>query len=1331
MLKAPDAQKAGLKIWFDKDDLRSGGQWQLQIESAIQTEATAFVVYVGSRGVMNWVNAEARIALSRAITDKAFLFLPVLAAESAGASALPPFANLYQGVRDPLGDIDEFAKLLKAILQSDWDKSAKLTDEPFIGLRSMREEEADRFFGREEEVKELVTKFGKHRIVAIVADSGTGKSSLAEAGFIPAFRGGELADRSRDDPDDRVWHVVTMRPGTDPKEGLRTGITTAAQSLGQSPDSRASLRRRVDIADASETTFALQCDLPPSETSTLLIVDQFEELFTATPGPLVAPFVKLLLALADGDKDVRLLLTVRADYFNLLSGVRDAAGETVRDKGGRTLFDRLTADGSNAVLRLKRISETGLRDAVVKPLQMAGDNDVVAQDALLRAVRRDISDQPSDLPLLQVALRATWRERGWAGLGLLAAYHSVDGVLGALAKEAEKVRMKLPLESQLLLESIFVRLVRLGDTGGATRRLAALDEFDDARKVLIRQLGDDEHGRLVVVGEASAEIAHEALITQWPWLQGRLKADAPDVRRLDRLMSKSREWGEAASDMKNEFLAFGAEREVFAELAREQPGWLSQLEREFIEASNKSYEAERNRRAKELRTTRRNESTTLAWQAFDLATKNPVNAAKVALAAWPRNSDDTATPKLSLTLDALEQILPNLRQRMLISGARVFAAYNPSGTRIVTGCEDNTARLWDATSGREIVPLVGHLEGINSGAFSPDGTRVVTGSNDYTARLWDADSGKVMAILRGHAGLVVSVAFSPDGTQVITASLDNTVKLWDSGTGRLHATLAGDSMGPNSASFSPDGTLVVTAFGRTARVWDVSSAREVVALVGHTGRVTSAAFSPDGTRVVTASYDGTARLWLVPSGREEVTLSGHTGLVVSAVFSPGLTHVITASLDRTARLWNVGSARALSTLVGHTGEIVSASFNPDGTRVVTASNDKTARLWDVASGHAVATFTGHVGRVFSAVFSPDETQIVTVSDDKTARLWDAASGRAVGTLSGHKGRVNSAAVSPLGTGIVTSSDDHKARLWDGLSGSVVADLTGHNGKVQCASFSPDGKHVVTASDDKTVRLWDAASCRIIRTLAVHAGAVNSATFSPDGTRVVTASDDKTASLWDVWSGRVAATFFGHNGAVKSAAFNPDGTRIITASGDNTVRLWDVASERVIVALCEHSGPVNSAVFSPDGMLIVTASDDNTARLWDTASYRTVATLTGHKDFVFSAAFNSDGTRVVTASSDGTARLWDTLSGRAIATLVGHAAEVASAVFSANGRSVVTASWDYTARIWDIGTIPNGHILQVTCRLLNGNFSLEGVTRDLILDRPICATSPPSPNYTES
>ncbi len=228
----------------------------------------------------------------------------------------------------------------------------------------MREEEADLFFGRAAEVAELVDKFHKHRIVAIVADSGTGKSSLAEAGFAPAFRGGALADKARSGPDERVWHVAAMRPRANPEEGLKLGITEAAEKLGLSGEARVGLRGRVRVADPSETAFALQCDLPALKTTTLLIVDQFEELFTATPDALVAPFVKLLLDLADGDKDFRILLTVRADYFNLLSDVKDAAGEAIRGADGKTLFERLNAGGGEAILRLKRVSEEGLRDIV-------------------------------------------------------------------------------------------------------------------------------------------------------------------------------------------------------------------------------------------------------------------------------------------------------------------------------------------------------------------------------------------------------------------------------------------------------------------------------------------------------------------------------------------------------------------------------------------------------------------------------------------------------------------------------------------------------------------------------------------------------------------------------------------------------------------------------------------------------------------------------------------------------------------------------------------------------------------------------------------------------
>jgi TPR repeat protein len=384
-----------------------------------------------------------------------------------------------------------------------------------------------------------------------------------------------------------------MRPRANPEEGLRSGVTEAAEKLGRSADERASLRRRIVVSDPSEVAFALECDLPATKTATLLIVDQFEELFAQTPDALCPPFVKMLLALANSGRDIRVLLTVRADYFNLLSEIRDPAGNEIVGADGRTLFARLTADGRAAILPLKRISEAGLREVVCEPLRLSGDADKSAQEALLQAVLREISDQPSDLPLLQVALRATWRQQKATGCGLLEAYESVGGVLGALAREAEKVRnARLSSEDQARLESIFVRLVRLGDTSGATRRTATLDEFDPPRRALLRLLGDDEHGRLIVVSETSAEIAHEALITQWPWLQSRLRDEARDVRRLDRLMSKSDEWNQAPAERKEGYLAVGAERELFDKLAGQHSDWLSGIDRAFVGASNAFHKLE-------------------------------------------------------------------------------------------------------------------------------------------------------------------------------------------------------------------------------------------------------------------------------------------------------------------------------------------------------------------------------------------------------------------------------------------------------------------------------------------------------------------------------------------------------------------------------------------------------------------------------------------------------------------------------------------------------------------------------------------------------------------
>ena len=350
------------------------------------------------------------------------------------------------------------------------------------------------------------------------------------------------------------------------------------------------------------------------------------------------------------------------------------------------MFERLTPVNKDPILRLKAMSPEGLRDAVCKPLQLAGEVDDKANQALLEAVKSDLSNQSSDLPLLQVALRAAWQKHGATGRPMLECYHLVGRVSGALAKEADKAHDRLPPDDQARRESIFVRLVRLGDTGGATRRPASLDDFDPPRRALLQKLGEDDYGRLVSVGATHAELAHDALITQWPWLQGMLKTNTADVRRLARLMERAKEWSAAPDERKAGYLATGAEREAVGELARRRPDWLSQVDRDFVEESNRAFEIEREKEQRALeeqqrafRVARHNESVALTALAnVEASQENWVNAAKLALAAWPRDESDTMRPKLARPRRPQE----SCRSRSLRKVSDVSFILGPQATRL-------------------------------------------------------------------------------------------------------------------------------------------------------------------------------------------------------------------------------------------------------------------------------------------------------------------------------------------------------------------------------------------------------------------------------------------------------------------------------------------------------------------------------------------------------------------------------------------------------------------------------------------------------------------------
>ena len=241
----------------------------------------------------------------------------------------------------------------------------------------------------------------------------------------------------------------------------------------------------------------------------------------------------------------------------------------------------------------------------------------------------------------------------------------------------------------------------------------------------------------------------------------------------------------------------------------------------------------------------------------------------------------------------------------------------------------------------------------------------LTGSNDGTAKLWDASNGSLLRTFSGHTLYVSSVVFSPDGTNVLTGSGDRTAKLWDASNGSLLRTFSGHTLYVTSVAFSPDGTKVLTgSYDKTAKLWNASDGTLLRTFSGHTGSVYSVAFSPDGTKVLTGSstgdpdYLGEAKLWNASDGTLLRTFSGHTAWVSSVAFSPDGTKVLTGSWDDTAKLWNASDGTVIRTFSGHAGSLRSVAFSPDGTKVLTGSWEGTARLWVIWRAKAVVVAGG-------------------------------------------------------------------------------------------------------------------------------------------------------------------------------------------------------------------------------------------------------------------------------------------------------------------------------------------------------------------------------------
>ena len=1168
---------------------------------------------------------------------------------------------------------------------------------PFKGLRAFGEADAENFFGRETLIQQLLARLGEGgdlgRFLAIIGPSGSGKSSVARAGLVPALRRGGL-------PGSENWFIVDMLPGRHPFEELEAALLRVAVNPPESLLSQLKENNR-GLLRASRRI------LPADESVELvLLIDQFEEVFTLVEDESERALLleSLATAVLDERSRLRVLITLRADFTDKPLRYVDF-GELLNRRFEFVL--PLTADE--------------VERAVTGPAQQAG---LKLEKGLVSTIIRETGNQPGTLPLLQFALAELFERREGRNL-TNAAYREIGGVLGALGRSAESLFGGMDSAHQAAARQLFLRLVTLGEGTEDTRRRVLRTELDDlaadngnqpASSVLhlssiVETLG---RARLLTFDRdpltriPTVEVAHEALLREWPRLREWLAESRADVRTQRQLAAAAQDWQAAGQD--SSFLLSGARLEQFEGWAAVTTVSLTGVERTFLDASlaerDRLAAIEQARQQRELENARRlaeterqrAEEQTLAAQklrkrAFYLAgafvialamslaafffareaqTASQVASARELAAASLSNLNADPERSILLALEAVEKTytvdgtaLPEAEQALhrAIQASRIaltltghndnvwHAVYSPDGTLIASASLDNTVKLWDAASGQEIRSLMASFQtGVNAVAFSPDGKWLATAGGDHTVRIWEVASGEELQRMEGHSAVVFSVAFSPDGQTLASVAWDGTTRLWDAANGEPIQTLAETEAGAMTywVVFSPDGTRLVTANTTWAEswatVWDVQTGEKALTLPGEATIMRSVAYHPDGTRILTTGDDQTAQLWDAVSGEKLFTLYGHTDTVSFGAFSPDGTHIATASYDRHIKIWDAATGRELFDLAGHARDASSAVFSPDGTQIVSTSLDGTVKVWHVTPSREVLTLVTSPVIAFTEgaelAYSPDGTRIVAASSDITPKVWDVATGELLLTLSGHSDLVTFATFNADGTRIATASNDQTAKIWDAATGRELLTLRGHTESVFGVAFSPDGTRIATASFDKTARIWDAATGETLHALKGHWDWVFSVVFSPDGARVATSSFDKTVRTWDVATGQPlrAIDQHAHQDLIGQVVFSPDGTQLATASFDGTAKVWDSQTGELLLILAGHGASVFDVAFSPDGKWLASASADTTARLWDAETGAEVLTLYAPGP-LSGVAFSPDGETLAAAGRDGTIRLY--------------------------------------------------------------------------------------------
>ncbi|MEU8028243.1 hypothetical protein AB0C13_06335 [Streptomyces sp. NPDC049099] len=1117
---------------------------------------------------------------------------------------------------------------------------------PYAGLSAFQPEDADRFFGRERLTDEVLAKVRDRRFLAVFGPSGSGKSSLLRAGLIARVRASG-------------WPVLLFTPGPRPVEecAIRLAAVTGEAPgalLTELRDDPATLHLRIRQATA---------DRPP-DIDTLIVADQFEEVFTlCRDRDERDAFISLLIAATTATTSrTRVVLGVRADFY----------GHCVRDP-------LLVEAMRDAQLAVGPMNSQELREAITRPAGIAG---CTVTGPLLAAVIADATGQPGALPLVSHAMAETWRRRSGNRL-TLDGYLAAGGIQHALAQTAEVAYRALTPGQQDLARTLFLRLTALGAGTEDTRRRITRSELDPGPDTVF-VLESLARQRLVTLDEECVEITHEAIIRCWPRLRGWLTEDRDRLLLHRQLTDATAAW--EAQDRDPHALYRGARLAAALDLAAAHDSRLTSRERCFLDASREAQASEMaavRRRAVRLR------------QLVTLLTVLVVIAATAGVLAVGSRSSAIRQRNVAIARKAAEDAAGLRQQNPALAAQLNLAAYRLAAT------DDVRDQLMSTFPTPYTSRLTGHTSDVVSISFVPQSTVLATASWDRTVRLWDVGNARhpVRLAVLHEPWRLLAVAFGQGG-RILAAASERSVRLWDVSNRRAPielSTLPDQPGAPTWVAFRPDGDVIATGHTDGAtRLWNVDDPRHprrLATLPGHTGVVTSAAFAPDG-RTLATTGDTTARLWDVTDPahpRHRDVLRGHTDTVTSVAFSPDGRTVATGSWDHTARIWDLRSSprtQPPAVLLGHSTIVWSVAFSPDGRTLVSVGGS--TLLWDVTDPAHPQRVSAIPGGVYQAAFSPDSRMLA--DSDRLLDLRDLSLGT-------HDDVVTSVAFAPGGHLLASAGWDGTARLWQVTGGRALwplAVLRGHTRFVRSVAFSRDGRTLVTASEDTTVRIWDLADPRRPRLTSIltpHAGEVGGAGFGPDGHLLAVWAHD-ASGLWDLSDparprplSRIARG--GPN--VTTASFRPDGRTLVTSTGESgSLRFWDIGDPRSPRELPSpfRSDPLTGGVFSPDGRsLAAVHRTDRTVWLIDVSDIGRPAKtrqLRASGSWLYAPAFSPDGRRLAAGAADGKTLLWDVDGTATPAVLSGHSNPVPAVAFGPHGDTLATGGNDFTIRLWDTG-----------------------------------------------